>query len=1086
MAEIYRLDALLFGDPEGIEEADTDNPQNNKSVLRRRPLEKREELAKKDYDIAVVDLTEDILFSFVDEADTTGWARGMLGVTQPVIDPDDNTPVLIRLNISSLRALCSGDLTAAETCLAQFQLAKTHAIWYQRKIYLPIPEDEESSDGISGSYALSLDGGLYVNEPFFEDEFIAELGFSFENAVFGGKMMHQPEDFKPGLYAGIYFQLSIRPWPNSFDAMRVDYEMVLNYDQNVPDCMKGRWFHVPIFWVSALQNEDFWNSVVLKYGSRMFNPPRLFEATISAKYNLRRTHGLRPIPSTGNIVEFQPDLDRLSTKWKTKRRTWRSLRPWAQREYKRWVASPWSWPQARQAIKDFRDAFFKKQINIAMKSAQILLDFVDLSRNCLTSSSSSGFDPNSLLFHGLGCLMMASLPYKSPDNQVGAESSTIYQRSEIAAKDNPDLPIQVEAFNTNNFSDIIDTVSYRDTLRNFKEDNDIGDPCKYLDYFRKLFERYEQELVLPRAWVVPCMQLYHKLRSERIPGLASFSWASSFEFDVPSYDNAWVKMKSDATFDAVVADKYEDVSEPTFVKSLYITPPLTPPSPGIGPPSDIYSSAKMAITKGPDMLRYPKHYTIGEVANHRSLQDVWVLETDSNGGFDVYDITNILSDLKFTEVQYKQIITKDSNGLHLRHNNQAHLVREYMISSPGTLKGKLLQWRHLEEIRECTGENGSPFWVIHGSVVYDITNFHISSDEEMAQLKSNPGGPIELSGLPERDEEILERLNEYRCALVLPQPGNPQEILGLYTLSQLRRHDNPENGVYVAIDGFVYNMNGYLDFHPGGWRILQQWAGRDATEEFYKYHRHGLLMEEDYISLKIGKIVPEMTIAELQSNHITLKPWVFDISGLEEEKPWCYHAIKHLGGTDASDRLSIQPPLPETRELISVQMDDERVVGTVKEPHELPEISVSEFRKRNGCNSVSKQAWTAVDGIIYEVTDLVRLPGWWYPYHLQTEWAGKTLDDHELATWLVNKHSHRQIARLVYHHVPGGPWDGVPKEQRPPVYASQRDAYRARMSMDLKDKQRLEKQIFARRKSRKRNTRLRDEFISKRYGIQKA
>ena len=38
------------------------------------------------------------------------------------------------------------------------------------------------------------------------------------------------------------------------------------------------------------------------------------------------------------------------------------------------------------------------------------------------------------------------------------------------------------------------------------------------------------------------------------------------------------------------------------------------------------------------------------------------------------------------------------------------------------------------------------------------------------------------------------------------------------------------------MNGGVYNITPYLNYHPGGAKILVACAGRDATAEFNKYH----------------------------------------------------------------------------------------------------------------------------------------------------------------------------------------------------------------------------------------------------------
>lgn len=76
-----------------------------------------------------------------------------------------------------------------------------------------------------------------------------------------------------------------------------------------------------------------------------------------------------------------------------------------------------------------------------------------------------------------------------------------------------------------------------------------------------------------------------------------------------------------------------------------------------------------------------------------------------------------------------------------------------------------------------------------------------------------------------------------------------------YKLSEIKKH-NKENDLWMVVNGEVFNMTMYLDYHPGGAKKLMLGAGRDATSLFNKYHPwvnyHNLAGK-----LKIGYLVDE-------------------------------------------------------------------------------------------------------------------------------------------------------------------------------------------------------------------------------------
>ncbi|KAI8049168.1 cytochrome b5-like heme/steroid binding domain-containing protein [Syncephalis plumigaleata] len=63
--------------------------------------------------------------------------------------------------------------------------------------------------------------------------------------------------------------------------------------------------------------------------------------------------------------------------------------------------------------------------------------------------------------------------------------------------------------------------------------------------------------------------------------------------------------------------------------------------------------------------------------------------------------------------------------------------------------------------------------------------------------------------------------------------GVPQ--LGRYTLADVRQH-RTESDCWCVLHGRVYNITGYLPFHPGGKRDLLAIAGKDATKLFMETH----------------------------------------------------------------------------------------------------------------------------------------------------------------------------------------------------------------------------------------------------------
>ncbi|KAJ9626960.1 hypothetical protein H2203_003418 [Taxawa tesnikishii (nom. ined.)] len=63
---------------------------------------------------------------------------------------------------------------------------------------------------------------------------------------------------------------------------------------------------------------------------------------------------------------------------------------------------------------------------------------------------------------------------------------------------------------------------------------------------------------------------------------------------------------------------------------------------------------------------------------------------------------------------------------------------------------------------------------------------------------------------------------------------------GTYSKSDVSSHNKPDN-LWVIIDEDVYDLTKFQEEHPGGKKILQRVAGKDASKQFWKYHNESIL-----------------------------------------------------------------------------------------------------------------------------------------------------------------------------------------------------------------------------------------------------
>jgi cytochrome b involved in lipid metabolism len=72
----------------------------------------------------------------------------------------------------------------------------------------------------------------------------------------------------------------------------------------------------------------------------------------------------------------------------------------------------------------------------------------------------------------------------------------------------------------------------------------------------------------------------------------------------------------------------------------------------------------------------------------------------------------------------------------------------------------------------------------------------------------------------------------------------------VFTSKEVSEHKTVENGLWVVIDGGVYDLTQFINEHPGGPKILKRSAGKDASKSFWKVSEitAALLAESDELT----------------------------------------------------------------------------------------------------------------------------------------------------------------------------------------------------------------------------------------------
>lgn len=73
-----------------------------------------------------------------------------------------------------------------------------------------------------------------------------------------------------------------------------------------------------------------------------------------------------------------------------------------------------------------------------------------------------------------------------------------------------------------------------------------------------------------------------------------------------------------------------------------------------------------------------------------------------------------------------------------------------------------------------------------------------------------------------------------------------------FSAADVASHNKADN-LYIIVDEDVYDLTKFQDEHPGGKKILQRVAGKDASKQFWKYHNESILKKYQK-SLLVGSL----------------------------------------------------------------------------------------------------------------------------------------------------------------------------------------------------------------------------------------
>ncbi|KAI8957311.1 hypothetical protein F5Y11DRAFT_340083 [Daldinia sp. FL1419] len=894
---------------------------------------------------------------------------------------------MIMFNVSyALRPLLERETSVQERCIHISNFASLilhefmHALWMCRFKVPNVPDDE----------------------PFFNKEWIAELGHSFTKQIWGGTIQPGPtRQYIRGRHRGFAtcIQLDTFPGPGYAERDR-DYDH--NYFRAYANGdMHGYHFFVPATWSSSIMSEHFWDHIIPKRGSIALRVPLLFG--MAASYG--NTNECRMLDNPEFWVpELKAECESAMLRWRTIGDRIKYLRhDWYDPAFAEWKQSHWSDTWFLHVVETFIHAHANRNLYKCREELSRLLQSSTPESNTLIS-------PNQSIPYLLSLLMYLSLP-RYPEGRI---TKNQLQRSAYYYPSLRATPWHTK-MGLGYYFGPLDVLS--NTSQESVEDIDIGYKFYHENMmaFVDAFYYVEREIGAEREWLSGILENYLELNRERTADPRWEAWGS-FSFKIPKYNPNWVVAnQSNLVLSAPIHHRFGNLVPWTSGRTPQ---PTWSPPPSPHTMDSQWKKFKMHPSHAAKILPtvpiYPPHVGVGIVANHRTLDDAWVVEPDGSDGFDIFDITDELEARGATEDDYRAIITLGPEGPTLNRDERANIIREGLRTRIKRI-GKLATRRLVEEIAEYNGQNGQPAWTMFGLLVFDITNFPARSPHEADELRKSAGQrlSIELTRTDSEMKDILERLDPYVCAYVRPPPL-PRN-LRVFTPTMLRWYDNPSLGVYIALKGAVYDISEYCLHHPGGSVCFNGHTGLDATQEFLRFHDPDILEACEY--MKVGYLVPEYTWDQLHERHVVIHDWVFDISSLQTQDVDLFNTLQKFTRKDTS--VDVAGENADAGALVKLFLENQEwIVGRMVN-RALLDIPWGEFVKHNNANG-PRDAWVSVEGYVYSVAGLMKFPTF-YTHHLGHGWAGKYLTNPSLARWLTANFEARCIGRIIQGPIPPDP-----------------------------------------------------------------
>jgi len=130
---------------------------------------------------------------------------------------------------------------------------------------------------------------------------------------------------------------------------------------------------------------------------------------------------------------------------------------------------------------------------------------------------------------------------------------------------------------------------------------------------------------------------------------------------------------------------------------------------------------------------------------------------------------------------------------------------------------------------------------------------HFEMDVEMG------GFPMIAAMTSRSGQKLLEFSNGGIWSKGSPLAASPAAAAAGIPMSEVKKH-NSKDSAWVVLHGKVYDLTEFLPDHPGGDKVVLDWAGKDATKFWSAIHKPDWIQEYAKPEWCLGPLGPEPTV----------------------------------------------------------------------------------------------------------------------------------------------------------------------------------------------------------------------------------